>query len=174
MKFFTVTSFLSLVGLACATNYTVIVGGNNTLTYSPDSITGVNVGDTIAFQLYVFLHSSSTTKLINFLYLGKQRCEEPCESFLLISRLYNLKLPDRLSLNPHSPHRAPKTASTLVSFPFQLMRHRFPSGASLLIIPQLLCGSSADKLGKLLNEHSVEAYLLIVSIVTVRRAWSLQ
>lgn len=55
MKFFTIASLLSVVGLASATNYTVIVGGNGTLTYNPSSISGVNVGDTIAFQLYVIL-----------------------------------------------------------------------------------------------------------------------
>jgi len=57
MKFFTLASVLSLAGIASATNYTVIVGGNGTLTYNPSSISNVTVGDTIAFQFAAKNHT---------------------------------------------------------------------------------------------------------------------
>jgi len=50
MRFSTVVAALvSIVAVSAQQNFTVIVGGNGTLTYSPTSV-NASVGDTIAFQ----------------------------------------------------------------------------------------------------------------------------
>lgn len=67
MKFFAIASLLSLASIASAVNYTVIVGGNNTLTYNPPQLTNVTVGDTIAFQLYVPVAFSVEAMLMSLL-----------------------------------------------------------------------------------------------------------
>jgi len=50
MRFSTVAATLAAIASASAqTTYNVIVGANLTVTYTPNVLTGVNVGDTIAF-----------------------------------------------------------------------------------------------------------------------------
>ncbi|KAH8117177.1 Cupredoxin [Phellopilus nigrolimitatus] len=56
MKFSSLVSALSAIGLASAANFTVKVGENGGLTYNPSSV-NASVGDTIAFQFVAKNHS---------------------------------------------------------------------------------------------------------------------
>ncbi|KAI5121023.1 hypothetical protein M0805_005968 [Coniferiporia weirii] len=57
MKLFSLATVLAATGFVSATVFTVTVGGNNSLTYNPPSISNVTVGDAIAFQFVAKNHS---------------------------------------------------------------------------------------------------------------------
>jgi hypothetical protein len=60
MRFSTVAVLLASAAAVTAQNtINVIVGANDTLTYSPPSV-NASVGDTIAFTLYVYFLSNKT------------------------------------------------------------------------------------------------------------------
>ncbi|KAJ4487714.1 hypothetical protein J3R30DRAFT_3430513 [Lentinula aciculospora] len=59
MRFSTAAAaaILSAVAFVKATDFSVIVGFNNTLTFNPNNLTGVNNGDTVSFQFASKNHS---------------------------------------------------------------------------------------------------------------------